>query len=31
MPKGQQEKVSGAICNVPVNCDQTSKSIATAT
>ena len=24
MPKGQQKKVSGAICNVPVNCDQTS-------
>ena len=23
MPKGQQKKVSGAICNVPVNCDQT--------
>jgi hypothetical protein len=25
MPKGQQKKVSGAICNVPVNCDQTCK------
>ena len=23
MPKGQQKKVAGAICNVPVNCDQT--------
>ncbi|XP_028408493.1 uncharacterized protein LOC114531049 [Dendronephthya gigantea] len=23
MPKGQQKKVSGAICNVPVDCDQT--------
>ncbi len=21
MPKGQQKKVSGAICNVPVDCD----------
>ena len=31
MPKEQQKKVSGAICNVPVNCDQTGKSIATAT
>ena len=25
MPKGQQKKVLGAICNVPVNCDQTCK------
>ena len=25
MPKGQRKKVSGAICNVPVNCDQTCK------
>ncbi len=25
MPKGQHKKVSGAICNVPVNCDQTCK------
>ena len=25
MPKGQEKKVSGAICNVPVNCDQTCK------
>ncbi|CAB3995694.1 Hypothetical predicted protein [Paramuricea clavata] len=25
MPKGQQKKVAGAICNVPVNCDQTCK------
>ena len=25
MPKGQQKKVSGAICNVPDNCDQTCK------
>ena len=24
-PKGQQKKVSGAICNVPVNCDETCK------
>ena len=23
MPKGQQRKVKGAICNVPVECDQT--------
>ena len=23
MPKGQQRKIKGAICNVPVNCDQT--------
>ena len=23
MPKGQQRKVKGAICNVPVDCDQT--------
>ena len=25
MPKGQQKKVSGAICNVPVNCAETCK------
>ena len=25
MPKGQQRKIKGAICNVPVNCDQTRK------
>ena len=25
MPKGQQKKVSGPFCNVPVNCDQTYK------
>ena len=25
MPKGQQKKVSGAICNVPFNCDKTCK------
>ena len=25
MPKGQQRKVKGAICNVPVECDQTCK------
>ena len=25
MPKGQQRKIKGAICNVPVNCDQTCK------
>ena len=25
MPKRQQKRVSGAICNVPVNCDQTCK------
>ena len=24
MPKGQQRKLKGAICNVPVECDQTS-------
>ena len=24
MPKGQQRKIKGAICNVPVNCEQTS-------
>ena len=24
MPKGQQRKVKGAFCNVPVECDQTS-------
>lgn len=23
MPKGQQKKIKGAICNVPVECDQT--------
>ena len=25
MPKGQQRKIKGAICNVPVECDQTCK------
>ena len=25
MPKGQQRKVKGAICNVPVECDNTCK------
>ena len=25
MPKGQQKKVKGAICNVPVECDDTCK------
>ena len=25
MPKGQQRKIKGAICNVPVNCDQICK------
>ena len=25
MPKGQQIKVKGAICNVPVECDETCK------
>ena len=25
MPKGQQKKVKGAICNVPVECDQSCK------
>ena len=25
MPKGQQRKVKGAICNVPVECDQTKR------
>ena len=29
MPKGQQKIVSGAICNVPVNCDQTCKILPT--
>ena len=23
MPKGKQQKINGAICNVPVDCDQT--------
>ena len=23
MPKGQQRKIKGTICNVPVDCDQT--------
>ena len=26
MPKGQQKKISGAICNVPVNCDTVCQS-----
>ena len=25
MPKGQQRKIKGAICNVPVECDETCK------
>ena len=25
IPKGQQRKVKGAICNVPVECDETCK------
>ena len=25
MPKGQQREIKGAICNVPVDCEQTSK------
>ena len=25
MPKGQQRKIKGAICNIPVECDQTCK------
>ena len=25
MPKGKQRQIKGAICNVPVNCDQTCK------
>ena len=25
MPKGQQKKVKGAICNVPVECDERCK------
>ena len=25
MPKGQERKIKGAVCNVPVNCDQTRK------
>ena len=27
MPKGQQRKIKGAICNVPVECDQTCKTL----
>ena len=27
MPKGPQRKIKGAICNAPVNCDQTCKML----
>ena len=27
MPKGQQKKFRGAICNVPVNCDTVCQSL----
>ena len=27
MPKGQQRKIKGAICNVPVECDQTCNTL----
>ncbi|XP_068758167.1 uncharacterized protein [Montipora capricornis] len=27
MPKGQQRKIKGAICNVPVECDQTCRTL----
>ena len=27
MPKGQQRKIKGAICNVPVECDQTCSTL----
>ena len=30
MPKGQQRKVKGAICNVPVECDKTCKVLPRA-
>ena len=27
LPKGQQRKINGAICNVPVNCETVCKSL----
>ena len=27
MPKGQQKKIRGALCNVPVNCDTVCQSL----
>ena len=30
MPKGQQRKIKGAICNVPVNCEETCKVLPRA-
>ena len=30
MPKGQQRKIKGAICNVPVECDQTCNQLTCA-
>ena len=27
MPKGQQRKIKGAICNVPVECDKTCQTL----
>ena len=30
MPKGQQRKIKGAICNVPVNCQETCKVLPRA-
>ena len=27
LPKGQQRKIKGAICNVPVNCETVCKSL----
>ena len=30
MPKGQQRKIKGAICNIPVECDQTCNHLSRA-
>ena len=30
MPKGQQRKIKGAICNIPVECDQTCNHLLRA-
>ena len=30
MPKGQQRKINGAICNVPVECDKTCQTLPRA-
>ena len=30
MPKGQQRKIKGAICNVPVECDKTCRTLPRA-